>query len=62
MLRLVGPDGAGHYTKMVYNGIEYGDMQVIAEADHLMRMSLSMAYPEMEVVSGGGVTGCSTPA
>jgi 6-phosphogluconate dehydrogenase len=33
----VGPDGAGHYVKMVHNGIEYGDMQVIAEAYHLMR-------------------------
>ena len=43
----VGPDGAGHYTKMVHNGIEYGDMQVIAEAYHLMRVGLGMTYPEM---------------
>ena len=28
----IGPDGAGHYVKMVHNGIEYGDMQLIAEA------------------------------
>jgi 6-phosphogluconate dehydrogenase len=35
----MGPDGAGHYVKMVHNGIEYGDMQVIAEAYSLMRAS-----------------------
>ena len=46
----VGPDGAGHYTKMVHNGIEYGDMQVIAEAYHLMRIGLGMTYPEMAYV------------
>ena len=46
----VGPDGAGHYTKMVHNGIEYGDMQVIAEAYHLMRVGLGMTYPEMASV------------
>ena len=40
----VGSDGAGHYVKMVHNGIEYGDMQVIAEAYDLMRsMGLSNA-------------------
>lgn len=33
----VGPGGAGHFVKMVHNGIEYGDMQVIAEAYHLMQ-------------------------
>ena len=33
----VGPDGAGHFVKMVHNGIEYGDMQLIAEAYDLMR-------------------------
>ncbi len=46
----VGPDGAGHYTKMVHNGIEYGDMQVIAEAYHLMRVGLGMSYCEMASV------------
>ena len=35
----LGPDGAGHYVKMVHNGIEYGDMQVIAEAYSVMRSS-----------------------
>ncbi len=33
----IGPRGAGHYVKMVHNGIEYGDMQLIAEAYHLLR-------------------------
>lgn len=36
----VGPDGAGHFVKMVHNGIEYADMQLIAEAYDLMRKSL----------------------
>jgi 6-phosphogluconate dehydrogenase len=38
----VGPEGAGHYVKMVHNGIEYGDMQLICEAYHLMRELLGM--------------------
>ncbi|MFE4610171.1 NADP-dependent phosphogluconate dehydrogenase [Streptomyces niveus] len=33
----IGPDGAGHFVKMVHNGIEYADMQLIAEAYHLLR-------------------------
>ena len=33
----VGPDGAGHFVKMVHNGIEYADMQLIGEAYHLLR-------------------------
>jgi 6-phosphogluconate dehydrogenase len=43
----VGADGAGHYVKMVHNGIEYGDMQVIAEAYYLMKVGLDMAPGEM---------------
>ena len=43
----VGADGAGHYVKMVHNGIEYGDMQLIAEAYHLMRDGLGMSAEEM---------------
>ena len=35
--RYIGPDGAGHYVKMVHNGIEYADMQLIAEAYDLLR-------------------------
>ena len=45
----VGPDGAGHYVKMVHNGIEYGDMQVIAEAYDVMT-SMGMSNDEMAEV------------
>jgi 6-phosphogluconate dehydrogenase len=38
----VGPDGAGHYVKMVHNGIEYADMQLIAEAYDLLRSALGL--------------------
>lgn len=38
----VGPDGAGHFVKMVHNGIEYADMQLIAEAYHLLRAGLDL--------------------
>ena len=44
----VGEDGAGHYVKMVHNGIEYGDMQLISEAYHLMRDGLGMTHEEMQ--------------
>jgi 6-phosphogluconate dehydrogenase len=44
----VGENGAGHFVKMVHNGIEYGDMQLIAEAYHIMRSGLKMTYPEMK--------------
>ncbi len=43
----IGPDGAGHYVKMVHNGIEYGDMQMICEAYDLMRGVLGMSAPEI---------------
>ena len=46
----VGSDGAGHFVKMVHNGIEYGDMQVIAEAYHLMKVGLAMSNDEMAAV------------
>ncbi|MBC8063143.1 MAG: decarboxylating NADP(+)-dependent phosphogluconate dehydrogenase [Clostridiaceae bacterium] len=45
----VGNDGAGHFVKMVHNGIEYGDMQLISEAYHLMRDSLEMTSEEMHI-------------
>ncbi len=38
----VGPEGSGHFVKMVHNGIEYGDMQLICEAYHLMRTLLRL--------------------
>jgi 6-phosphogluconate dehydrogenase len=43
----IGPGGAGHFVKMVHNGIEYGDMQLIAEAYDMMRRILGMSAPEM---------------
>ncbi|HSJ82772.1 MAG TPA: decarboxylating NADP(+)-dependent phosphogluconate dehydrogenase [Acidimicrobiia bacterium] len=43
----IGPGGAGHFVKMVHNGIEYGDMQVIAEAYDLMRRGMGMTPGEM---------------
>ncbi|MCP3974409.1 MAG: decarboxylating NADP(+)-dependent phosphogluconate dehydrogenase [bacterium] len=46
----VGPDGAGHYVKMVHNGIEYGDMQVIGEAYDIMHRGLGMTHDEMHKV------------
>ncbi|MGY8652531.1 MAG: decarboxylating NADP(+)-dependent phosphogluconate dehydrogenase [Verrucomicrobiia bacterium] len=46
----VGEDGAGHYVKMVHNGIEYGDMQLICEAYNLMKTGLGMTADEMHDV------------
>ena len=43
----VGEDGAGHFVKMVHNGIEYGDMQLISEAYNLMKNLLGMSADEM---------------
>ncbi len=43
----VGENGAGHFVKMVHNGIEYGDMQLICEAYQLMRDLLGLSYEEM---------------
>ncbi len=48
----VGEGGAGHYVKMVHNGIEYGDMQLICEAYQLLKDGLGMSYPEMHDVFG----------
>lgn len=43
----IGPDGAGHFVKMVHNGIEYGDMQLIAEAYDLLRKALGLNATEI---------------
>ena len=43
----LGPRGAGHYVKMVHNGIEYGDMQLIAEAYHILRQALGLTAAEL---------------
>jgi 6-phosphogluconate dehydrogenase len=46
----VGEDGAGHFVKMVHNGIEYGDMQIINEAYHLMKELLGLTSDEQHEV------------
>ena len=46
----VGEQGAGHYVKMVHNGIEYGDMQLICEAYNIMKNGLGMSADEMHQV------------
>ena len=46
----VGDEGAGHYVKMVHNGIEYGDIQLICEAYHLMRELLGLQASELHEV------------
>ena len=46
----IGPGGAGHYVKMVHNGIEYGDMQLIAEAYDLMKNVLGLSQDQLHEV------------
>ena len=46
----VGENGAGHYVKMVHNGIEYGDMQLICEAYHIMKEVLGLNADELHAV------------
>ncbi|WP_311471437.1 NADP-dependent phosphogluconate dehydrogenase [uncultured Actinomyces sp.] len=46
----VGPDGAGHFVKMVHNGIEYADMQLIAEAYDLLRRAVGLSVPAIAEV------------
>ena len=53
----VGEDGAGHYVKMVHNGIEYGDMQLICEAYQLMRDGLGLDAQKMHQVMDKWNTG-----
>ena len=55
----VGEDGAGHFVKMVHNGIEYGDMQLICEAYHLMSAVLGMDEGEISAVFSQWNTGYS---
>ncbi|HEV2123784.1 MAG TPA: NADP-dependent phosphogluconate dehydrogenase [Chloroflexota bacterium] len=43
----IGADGAGHYVKMVHNGIEYADMQMIAESYDLLKQALGLGAPEL---------------
>ncbi|PLR81278.1 NADP-dependent phosphogluconate dehydrogenase [Bacillus sp. V33-4] len=46
----IGPNGAGHYVKMVHNGIEYGDMQLISEAYFIMKHTLCLSAYELHEV------------
>lgn len=46
----IGPDGAGHYVKMVHNGIEYGDMQLISESYFLLKHVLGLSADELHQV------------
>ncbi|MCD7033248.1 NADP-dependent phosphogluconate dehydrogenase [Metabacillus sp. GX 13764] len=46
----IGPDGAGHFVKMVHNGIEYGDMQLISEAYFILKHVLGLSAEEMHDV------------
>lgn len=46
----IGPDGAGHYVKMVHNGIEYGDMQLICESYFLLKNVLGLSADELHEV------------
>ncbi|NJO36397.1 MAG: NADP-dependent phosphogluconate dehydrogenase [Rhizobiales bacterium] len=49
----IGSDGAGHFVKMMHNGIEYADMQLIAEAYALMKGPAALSYPEMRSIFAG---------
>ena len=53
----VGPDGAGHYVKMVHNGIEYSDMQLIAEAYHILRQAGGLDAARLQEVFSRWNTG-----
>ncbi|OEU76180.1 MAG: phosphogluconate dehydrogenase (NADP(+)-dependent, decarboxylating), partial [Desulfuromonadales bacterium C00003107] len=48
--RWMGEGGAGHYVKMVHNGIEYGDMQLIAEAYHLLHDGLGLSAAQLQTI------------
>jgi len=46
----IGPGGAGHYVKMIHNGIEYGDMQLIAEAYDILKSALGLNHEQLHQV------------
>jgi 6-phosphogluconate dehydrogenase len=48
----IGPDGAGHFVKMIHNGIEYGDMQLIAESYDVLRQLLGLEAPQLAEIFG----------
>lgn len=49
----VGENGAGHYVKMVHNGIEYSEMQILCESYHLMKEGLGLSHDEMHRAFAG---------
>jgi 6-phosphogluconate dehydrogenase len=53
----IGPRGAGHYVKMVHNGIEYGDMQLIAETYDVLHRGLGLSAPELHEIFAEWNTG-----
>lgn len=53
----IGPDGSGHYVKMVHNGIEYADMELISEAYYFMKYCMGMTNDEMSDVFASWNTG-----
>src|SRR5918992_1164175 len=53
----IGPDGAGHYVKMVHNGIEYADMQLIAEAYDLLRHGAGLGAAQIAAIFDGWNSG-----
>src|SRR3954465_11665154 len=55
--RYMGPDGAGHYVKMVHNGIEYGDMQLICEAYAILKDITAMDEPQLAEIFTEGNKG-----
>src|SRR5690606_23272287 len=46
----IGPGGSGHYVKMVHNGIEYGDMQLICEAYNLLKTGIGLSNAQLHEV------------
>ena len=50
----VGPRGAGHYVKMVHNGIEYGDMQLICEAYWMLKQAVGLTTTSYTTCSSSG--------
>ena len=53
----IGTDGAGHYVKMIHNGIEYAVMQMIAEAYEVYRKSYGLSAPQIADIFSGYNTG-----
>jgi 6-phosphogluconate dehydrogenase len=52
-LSYMGEEGAGHFVKMVHNGIEYADMQLLAEASYLLKHQQGLSYPQMAEIFEG---------